>query len=132
MPEKIEFSMPCSFKHLDSQGKKLVFYSIAYNASIGYKNGIFTDMTNPEFVNDIAVQVKKNLDEAILIYFAGESKDEKVSSSFKEYKLMKQNEPKFALRFFRGDSFITDIGSFIFSLAPSVRYSFKTRWRFWL
>lgn len=109
---------------MDSRGKKLIFYSIAYNNSIGYKSVYFTDMTNPYPKNEIAITVKQNLDEALLLHFAKESPDSEIKSKFKEYTIFQQICPKFALRFFRGVSFVTDLGSFIFSLTPSVKKIF--------
>lgn len=115
-----DINIPCKFHNLEKKNKKLVFYSIAYNESLGYQSTYFTDMTNPYPKNEIAISVKKSLDEALILHFAKGSDNKEIRENFKEYKISQQTCPKFALRFFRGASFVTDLGSFIFSLAPSV------------
>jgi hypothetical protein len=57
--------IPCQFTAKNTD-KELVFYTIAYNMTIGYENPYFHDVLTPYPVNKVAMATKRAVDEAIL------------------------------------------------------------------
>lgn len=114
--KNLKFQIPCTFDKLQKQNKKLVFYSIVYNNSLEFSNPYFVDQNSPYSMSKISFGVKKNLDEAIFNKF----KDQK---NFEENFLLNltyQPYPKLGLKVKRDRSFITNHGSFFFSLSITV------------
>lgn len=98
-------------------------YTLAYNETLGFQNPYFTDQTNPYPANMLVVNIKRALDQAIINFY---QKKEKGQQDF-QLKLERQPYPKFALRFNRNKSFISNVGSFFlfFPIAVSIFYFFN-------
>ena len=62
--------------------KKMIFYSLAYNSSLGFKNPYFTDDTTAYPINMISAITKKAIDETIISYFGQQTENPKILPSF--------------------------------------------------
>jgi ABC-type Na+ transport system ATPase subunit NatA len=125
IPKEFDFKIPCKFNRL-SKEKKLIFYSIAYNQTLGFFNPYFTASFNPYPTNSIAVSLKYRLDEALITYFGLEPEElkgqkPKIDKNF-EYEIDQQPFPKYTLRFDRNKSFVANCGSFFFSFPMSIGF----------
>lgn len=114
---KTKLKIPCNFQKMKGGKKKLIFYTIAYNNSLEYQNPYFVDQNMPYPMSKIAFSVKKYLDEAIMNKF--KKPEFGVENNFK-FNVSQQPYPKLGLKIKRGGSFVSNVGSFFFSLSTSV------------
>ena len=121
LDDDFSVNIPCKLNRLEQDGKKMIFYSLAYNSSLGFKNPYFTDDTTAYPINMIAAATKKAIDETIISYFGQKSKTPKISPNF-SLDLSHQDYPKTALRFKKGSSFVVSMGSFFFYIPIAISF----------
>jgi len=106
--------------------KKLVFYTLVVNASLGYEAVVFKSMLFPSPYNTIAINTKKELDEVLLDYF-GKQTQEKTGKDFDpnkmfEYDISYQGYPVSTQRVFKNFDFFSMRGSFFFYMPIAISF----------
>lgn len=124
--EEFNFDIPCQFDRLnhvqDGTQKELLVYTLAYNETIGFQNPYFTDQTNPYPANMLVVNIKRALDQAIINFYKPDKEHQF------DLKMERQPYPKFALRFNRNKSFVSNVGSFFFFFPIAVSIQLVQIW----
>ena len=121
-PTDLNLNIPCQFEHMS--GKKLVFYTLVMNATMGYTSPIFRSFLYPMAYNPVSVNAKKEVDEALILHFGKESKsdlDHKITDDFK-YRVTSQGYPVSTQRIFENFDFFSMRGSFFFYMPIAVSF----------
>ena len=115
--DNLNTSIPCSFSRLRKEkGKRLIFYTVAYNESLDYQSPYFREAMVSYSTSKMALNLKGMLDGALIRYFGTSEKylngaEKKIGDDF-DYSVASQAFPQTMLRFFKGRSFVELIGSF--------------------
>jgi hypothetical protein len=110
-----DFKIPCYFeRHTD---RKLLFYTILYNATIAQASKLGADFQVAEEKDPVAAALKVSMDNGIVRYFARHDKDGNVRKNIDESKLplytvFTQDFPKTFFRFFVGADMTNRLGAF--------------------
>jgi len=128
------FSLPCQFARNTS--KKLVFYSIIYNATELFYSIYATNNQGPQPTHPIATSLKLSMDNAILSYFSVDKKgkgDQNLTLNPydtnipKLRNITKQEYPRSFSRFFIGIDMVTTTGALQFFVPYMVNKTFHNK-----
>lgn len=102
-------NIPCSFEQIID--KKMIFYSIHYNMTLGFEIPYFFKLNAPYPLNPVAVSLKKLIDESIIQHFT--NKDFKLKARTVSY-------PTTENKFLKDYDFISNFGCFFFYIPFAV------------
>jgi len=112
-------NIPCKFEHMTD--KQLVFYTLVVNATVGYSSPIFRSILYPLPYNPITVKTKKEVDQALMVYFGREAQNKKIDEDF-TYEITTQGYPVSSQRIYRQFDFFSMRGSFFFYMPIAVSF----------
>ena len=121
---KLNISIPCTFDRIKS--KKLVFYTLVMNASLGYSAVVFRSLLVPSPYNSLAINTKKEVDEVIMDYFGRSQSpasplDSEQGKTFR-YEASYQGYPVSTQRIFKNFDFFSMRGSFFFYMPIAISF----------
>lgn len=117
---EVSFEVPCRFEEMTDS--KLVFYSLVVNSTIGYSAPVFRSILFPIPYNPVTVNTKKEVDEALMIYFKSQNPDSKSKDESFTYELTSQGYPVSTQRIFKNFDFFSMRGSFFFYLPIAIAF----------